>query len=85
MKNPTLAFSALCLAAPAVQLLERYGLSHWQDGVVFSLLLLGLLLLVVLFGWSVLSVRHHRFRAVAGSLVCAFCVWQSFQNGRIVY
>ena len=85
MKNSAFAFIALCAAAPVVLLLERYGLSHWEDGVVFTLLVVGLLLLVVLFGWSVLSVRHHRVRAVIGSLICAFCIWQVFQNGRIVY
>jgi uncharacterized BrkB/YihY/UPF0761 family membrane protein len=85
MNKSALVFIALCVAAPVVQLLERYGLSHWEDGVVFTLLVVGLLLLVVLFGWSVLSVRHHRIRAVVGSLVCAFCIWQAFQNGRIVY
>ena len=85
MKTSTFAFVALCIAAPAVQLLERYGLSHWQDGILSSLLIAGLVLLVVLFGWSVLSARHHRVRAVAGALICAYCLWQAFQNGKIVY
>jgi len=85
MKNSTLVFTALCAAVLAVQYLGRYGLSHWEDSVVFTLLIVGLLLLLVLFGWSVLSIRHHKFRAVFGSLVCAFCLWQLFQNGKIVY
>ncbi len=85
MKYSTFAFIALCIAAPAVQLLERYGLFHWEDGVVASLLLTGLLLMLVLLGWSVLSVRHHPVRAVAGSLICAYCLWQTFQNGKIIY
>jgi hypothetical protein len=85
MKRSTFAFIALCIAAPAVQLLERYGLFHWQDGIVSGLLLAGIVLLIVLFGWSILGVRHHRVRAVAGSLICAYCLWQAFQNGKIIY
>jgi uncharacterized BrkB/YihY/UPF0761 family membrane protein len=85
MKKSTWAFIALCMAAPAFQLLERYGLFHWEDHVVFPLLLTSLVLLVVLFGWSLLSVRHHRVRALGGSLVCAYCLWQAFQNGKIIY
>jgi VIT1/CCC1 family predicted Fe2+/Mn2+ transporter len=85
MKKTTLAFVALCIAAPLVQLLEFYGLSHWKDGIVLSLLLIGFLLLLALFGWSVLSVRHHRIRAVVSSLICAYCLWQAFQNGKIIY
>jgi hypothetical protein len=85
MKNTSFAFVGLCIAAPAFQLLERYGLFHWRDDVVFPLLLVSLFLLALLFGWSVLSVRHHRIRAVVGSLVCAFCLWQVFQNGQIIY
>ena len=50
MSKSTFAFILLCVSALAVQILERYGLSHWEDGVVFTLLVVGLLLLVVLFG-----------------------------------
>ena len=32
-------FIALCIAAPFVQLLEFYGLYHWEDGVVAGLLI----------------------------------------------
>ena len=85
MKNSTRAFIVLCIAAPVFQLLERYGLFHWEDLVVFPLLLTSLLLLAVLFGWSVLSIRRHRARALGGSLVCAYCVWQAFQNGKVIY
>ena len=85
MKNSVFAFIMLCVAAPAAQLLERYGLFHWGDEVVSSLLLTGLFLLMVLFVWSLLSVRHHRVRAVFGSLVCGYCLWQAFQNGKIIY
>jgi len=85
MKISTFAFIGLCMAAPVFQLLERYGLFHWQDDVVFPLLLASIFLWLVLFGWSILSVRHHRVRAVAGALICTYCLWQSFQNGQIIY
>jgi hypothetical protein len=85
MKNSTLAFTALCIAAPTAQLLEHYGLFHWEERIVFSLLLAGLFLLVVLFGWSILSVRHHKVQAIASSLVCAYCLWEVFQNGQTIY
>jgi hypothetical protein len=85
MTKSKFAFIALCIAAPAFQLLERYGLSHWEDGVVSSLLVGGLVLLVVLFIWSLFSVRRYRVLAVVGGLDCAYCLWQSFQNAKIIY
>jgi hypothetical protein len=85
MTKSTFAFIALCIVAPAFQLLERYGLFHWEDGVVTSLLFGGLVLLVVLFVWSLLIVRRHRVLAVVGGLDCAYCLWQSFQNAKILY
>jgi hypothetical protein len=85
MKNSSFAFVTLCIAAPAVQLLERYGLFHWKNDVVFPLLLIGLFLLVVLFGWPILNVSHHKIRAIAGSLICAYCLWQAFQNAKVIY
>jgi uncharacterized BrkB/YihY/UPF0761 family membrane protein len=85
MTKPTFAFIALCIAAPALQLLEHYGLYHWEDGVVAGLLIAALVLLLTLFVWSVFSVRRHRVRAVAGALICAYCLWQAFQNGKIIY
>jgi hypothetical protein len=85
MTKSTSAFIALCIAAPAFQLLERYGLFHWEDGVVSILLVGGLVLLVVLFLWSLFSVRRHRILAVVGGLDCAYCLWQSFQNAKILY
>jgi hypothetical protein len=85
MKNSTWAFISLCIAAPAVQLLERYGLFHWQDGVVSSLLLTGVFLFLALLVWSVLIARRHPIQAVVGALICAYCVLQAFQNGKIIY
>src|SRR5258708_6949617 len=85
MKNSTFPFVALCIAAPTVQLLEAYGLHHWEDGAVFSLALTGLVLSLALLGWSIWSIRHHGVRAVAGSIVCAYCLWQVFQNGKLIY
>ena len=88
MTKSTLAFTALCVAAIALQLLERYGLVHWgveKDAVLSGLLLAGLALLVTLFVWSLISVRRHKLRSISGALVCAYCLWQAFQNGQIIY
>jgi uncharacterized BrkB/YihY/UPF0761 family membrane protein len=88
MTKSTSAFIALCVAAPVVQLLERYGLLHWgveEDLVLSGLLLAGLALIGSLFIWSLISVRHHKLRAIFGALVCAYCLWQVFQNGQIIY
>ena len=82
------AFILLCVAAPASQLLERYGLLHWgveRDLVLSGLLLAGLAILVALFIWSLISIRRHKLRAVFGGLVCAYCLWQFFQNGQIPF
>jgi hypothetical protein len=88
MTKPTFAFILLCVAAVAVQLLERYGLLHWgveRDLVLSGLLLGGLALLITLFIWSLISVRRYKLRAVFGVLVCAYCLWHVFQNGQIIY
>ena len=85
MNKSKFPFIALCIAAPAVQLLELYGLYHWEDGVVVRLLITGLFLMCALFAGSILSVRHHPVRAIAGALICAYCLWQSFQNAQILY
>ncbi len=85
MKPSTLAFMVLCVVTPAVQLLERYGLSHWQDAVVAGLILLGMVLMVMLLIWSIWNIRRNFLQAIAGSLVCSYCIWQSFQNGKIIY
>jgi uncharacterized BrkB/YihY/UPF0761 family membrane protein len=85
VKKSCFIFTALCIATPALQLLDLYGLYHWQDDVVTSLLVSGYVLLITLFFWSLLSVRHHRVRAIIGALVCAYSLWQLFQNARILY
>jgi uncharacterized BrkB/YihY/UPF0761 family membrane protein len=88
MTKPTVAFIALSAAAIALQLMERYGLMHWgvdRDTVLLFLLIFGLLFLVTLFVWSLVSVRQHKVRSVLGGLVCAYCLWQAFQNGNIIY
>jgi hypothetical protein len=85
MKNSTFAFITLCIAAPTVQLLEHYGLFHWKDDVVFPLLLIGICLFLALFVWSIFIARHQPVRGVAGELICAYCIWQAFQNGKMLY
>ena len=88
MRKPTIAFLVLCVAAPALLLLERYGLLHWDveaDLVLSDLLLSGLVLSVTLFIWSLFSVRRHKVRAIMGGLICAYCLWQAFQNGKIIF
>jgi hypothetical protein len=85
MSKSTTAFIALCIASPAFWLLERYGLFHWGERIVSGLMLAGLILLAALFVWSLLSVRRHRVLAVVGGLDCAYCLWQAFENGRIIY
>lgn len=83
-----LAFPVLCVAAPALQLLERYGLLHWgveEDSVLLCLLLGGLVLLITLLIWSFINVRRQKVRAILGVLICAYCLWQAIQNGKIIY
>jgi hypothetical protein len=84
MKNSTLIFIALCVAAPGAQLLERYGHSHWDKSFDYPVLVVGFLLLLVLFFWSVMGIGRHLIRAIAGLLICIYCVWQAYQNGSIV-
>jgi len=79
MKKTPLAFIALSIAAPAVALLLLYATYHWDESIVLSCLFIGVSLWLALFGWSICSVRHHRVRAIAGSLVCAYCLWQALQ------
>lgn len=88
MTKLPIAFMVLCVAAPALQLLERYGLLHWgidKDLVISGLLLGSLVLLVTLFVWSLFSVRLYKVRAILGVSICACCLWQAFQNGKIIY
>lgn len=85
MKNSTLAFIVLCATAPGAQLLERYGHSHWDNAVDYPVLVLGFVLLLALFLWSILGITRHLIRGIAGLLICGFCVWQAYQNGRIEF
>ena len=88
MTKSTSAFIALCVTTVGLQLLDRYGLLHWgveEDTLLLGLLLAGLVLMVTLFVWSLLSVRFNKLRSISGALVCAYCLWQSFQNGQIIY
>ena len=85
MKKSTLAFIVLCIAAPGAQLLENYGHSHWDKNIDFPVLVLGFVLLLVLFFWSIMGIGRHLIRAVAGLLICAYCVWQAHQNGTITF
>ena len=85
MKYSTLAFIGLCAAAPGAQLLEGYGRPHWDSGVDYPVLVLGFVLLLVLFFWSILGITRHLTRAIVGLLICAYCVWQAHQNGSITF
>lgn len=85
MSKATASFIALCVAAIALPLLERYGLFHWKDDAVFSLSIGSQLLLVVVLISSLFAVRRCPTQAVFGGLVCAYCLWQLFQNAGIVY
>jgi len=85
VKYSTLAFVGLCAAAPGAQLLESYGHSHWDRSVDFPVLVVGFVLLLVLFFWSIMGVTRHLTRAILGLLICAYCVWQSYQNGSITF
>jgi hypothetical protein len=76
VKNTPFGFVALSIAATAAALLLLYGTHDWDESVVLSCLFIGVCLWMSLFFWSIWSVRHHRVRAVAGSLVCAYCLWQ---------
>jgi hypothetical protein len=85
MKNSTIAFIVLCAAAAGAQLLKYYGHSHWDNSVDFPVLVVGFVLLVVLFLWSIMGVTRHLTRAIVGLLICAYCVWQAYQNGSITF
>jgi hypothetical protein len=65
--------------------LERYGHPHWDNSFDYPVLVVGFLLLLVIFFWSILGIGRHLIRAIAGLLICAFCVWQAHQNGSIVF
>ena len=79
IKRTPLAFVALSLAAPVAALLLLYGTRRWDESVVLGCLAIGAGLWLALLGWSIWSVRHHRVRAVAGSVICAYCLWQILQ------
>jgi hypothetical protein len=73
------AFLALSVATPAAALLLVYGTYHWDESALFACLLLGADSWVTLLGWSLWSIRRHRSRAIAGSLICAYSLWQAMQ------
>jgi hypothetical protein len=76
IKNPPAVFVALCVTAPVAAILLLYGSNHWAESVVLGCLFIGACLLLALLGYSLWNIRHHRVRAVVGSLVCAYCLWQ---------
>src|SRR5439155_313625 len=69
-----LVFSSLCLLAPTAFVLyaltylihQRFAVACSVAGFAFS---------VVLFGWSLWSLRRHRVRAVVGLVVCLVVFW----------
>jgi hypothetical protein len=69
-------FIALSIAAPTAALLLLYGSYDWDESVVLGCLFIGFCLWLALFGWSISSIRRYRFRAFAGFLDCAYCLWQ---------
>jgi hypothetical protein len=75
-KSP-FAFMALCIAAPSAALLLLYGTHHWDQSVVLSCLFLTGCLWLILLGWTVASIRRHRIRVIVGTVVCAYCLWQT--------
>ena len=70
------AFLALSIATPSAALLLSYGTHHWDEALLLLCLIFGVVLWLALLGWSVRSVRRHRARAVVGSLICAYCLWE---------
>jgi hypothetical protein len=83
MKYSTMAFIGLCAAAAGAQLLEGYGRPHWDKSVDYPVLVAGFVLLLVLFIWSIIGITRHLTRAIVGLLICAYCVWQAYQNGNL--
>jgi hypothetical protein len=76
IQRTSLAFAALSIAAPSAALLLPYATYHWDESLVLGCLAAGVGFWLALLAWSIWSVHRHRVRAVAGSLVCAYCLWQ---------
>lgn len=88
MSKSSIAFLALCFASVVDPFLERYGLINWSvaaDTFLALLLAGGLTMIAALFIWSLLRVRRHKLLSLLGGLICAFSLWISFQNGKILY
>ena len=79
VKKEIAAFAALSVAASVSPLFLLYGTYHWEESAVLGCLFVASLLCFALFSWSIVSVRHNRVRAVIGSFVCAYCLWQILQ------
>jgi hypothetical protein len=86
MKRPTLIFTFLCVAAYGAQLVDCWALFNGGDAPAIVMLdFVCLALFGALAGWSIVSIRGHWVRAVAGVLVCAACVWQHIENSKIIW
>ena len=70
-----LAFVGLSVAAPGAFLLF-YPVYRWSGSLAFASMICGLILSLVLLGWSLWSLRHQPGRAVLGLIVCGYCFWQ---------
>ena len=68
------AFVALSFCAP-VTLLLFFRVYRHNETAASVCLLLGVLLTLVLGGWSLLSVLRQPRRAFLGVIVCAYCLW----------
>jgi hypothetical protein len=75
----TYTFIMLSIAAPSTALLLLYATYHWDESVVLGNFFVGVGLWVILLGWSICSVRRHKIRAIIGSLVCTYCLWQMLE------
>jgi drug/metabolite transporter (DMT)-like permease len=73
-------FSVLCFAVTCCAILLSFGSSHWEESLVLGCFFICVGLWTILLGWSIWSIRRHRARAIAGALICAFCLWQVLQT-----
>jgi uncharacterized membrane protein len=70
----TIAFSLLCVAAPMAFVM--YALTYPSNRSVADLCsTVGFVLFLLLFAWSLWSLRRHRGRAIVGLLASAAVFW----------